>query len=122
MCDCLTVCLIIICFIITVTSAFIKTPFGFFQSKDHSFFIGSVTDGKIKVEVRIAGSEKANFEKGQFVKMTGKVLKFMNNPPYIMLARPEDCAAVVLPVGDEITVEEIIKVHNYAVWNIKKKQ
>lgn len=96
------------------TTAYMKTPLGLLHSKDHSFYIGSVTDGKIKVEVRTTNRDFDKIMKGKFVEITGKVVQFLNNPPYIMFAKKDQFKELEIPKDESVSLSEIIMAHEYA--------
>lgn len=74
-------------------SAYVKTELGKFSTKDSSFTIGSITDGMKKVEVRcniVSRLFDNLIPKGSAVMVTGRVIKYVDNPPYIQISSRND--------------------------------
>lgn len=94
-----------------MTHAFVKTPLALLKSKDHSFNIGSVTDGNVKVEVRTNISDFQKIEKGKYVELHGKVMRFLRNPPYVMFEEKKEWEEKKAAEG--LSTETIIGVFKY---------
>lgn len=97
-----------------VVSAYVKTELGKFSTKDASFTIGSITDGEKKVEVRcniVSELMKHLVAKGSAVLVTGRVVKYADNPPYIQIGTRNDYVNTYSP--DCLTLDQLAKIFQF---------
>lgn len=92
---------------------FIKSPLKLYQSKDFSFYVGSITDGKMKLEIRSTALDVNKCPlKGQYIKIVGKITKYLNNVPYLSFAGVENIQELTCD-GENLTMSQIIGAYEY---------
>lgn len=89
-------------------------PVALFTGPSASFYVGAITDGTVKVEIRTTLKDFDKIDKGEFVMVEGSVVQFLKNVPYVQFCSKDHYKKISMTQDvQKLSMEEIISVFKY---------